>query len=182
MAGAERVLREDAFNGETHIVTGAGQGIGKCVAASLAAHGACVALVDLDAEKLEGVRDEIAETSSIAPIVAAANITEEGDVQSAVSSVLEATGCINGLVNVAGITKDARIAKKSYDDFKAVMAVHLNGTFLLTREVVAQHWHPQFKANGNSPLDDGLNRFIINFSIQSRHFFLIIIILSKKSI
>ena len=37
----------------------------------------------------------------------------------------------------------------------------------LTREVVAQHWHPQFKANGNSPLDDGLNRFIINFSSVS---------------
>ncbi|MBC8340585.1 MAG: SDR family oxidoreductase [Proteobacteria bacterium] len=167
MAGTERVLRDGAFTGETHIVTGAGQGIGKCVAASLAAHGACVALVDLDAKKLADVRDEIAEDACISPIVAPANITEEDDVKGAVAAVLEATGCINGVVNVAGITRDARIAKKSYDDFKAVIAVHLNGTFLLTREVVAQHWHPQFKANGNQPLDDGQNRFIINFSSVS---------------
>ena len=39
-------------------------------------------------------------------------ITEEDDVKGAVAAVLEATGCINGLVNVAGITRDARIAKK----------------------------------------------------------------------
>jgi 3-oxoacyl-[acyl-carrier protein] reductase len=163
----ERVLREEAFVGETHIVTGAGQGIGKCVAASLAAHGACVALVDLDSEKLEAVREEIKENALVAPLIAVANVAEEDDVRAAVAKVLEETGCINGLVNVAGITRDARIAKKSYDDFKAVMAVHVNGSFLFTREVVAQHWHPQFKENGNQPLDDGLNRTIINFSSVS---------------
>ena len=42
------VLRKDAFAGETHIVTGSAQGIGNRVAAVLAAHGARVALVDLD--------------------------------------------------------------------------------------------------------------------------------------
>lgn len=167
MAAAERVLREGAFTGETHIVTGAGQGIGKCIAASLVAHGACVALVDLDASKLADVRDELEENAGVSPIVVAANVAEEEDVKGAVSAVLEATGCINGLVNVAGITRDARIVKKSYDDFKAVMAVHLHGSFLFTREVAAQHWHPQFKENGNQPLDDGLNRFIINFSSVS---------------
>lgn len=167
MAAAEKVLRDGAFVGETHIVTGAGQGIGMCVAASLAAHGACVALVDLDEGRLAEVRDEIGQRASVTPIIAAGNVAEEEDVKAAVSTVLEATGCINGLVNVAGITRDARIAKKSYDDFKAVMAVHVNGSFLFTREVVAQHWHPQFKENGNQPLDDGLNRTIINFSSVS---------------
>ena len=49
-----------------------------------------------------------------------------------------------------------RIAKKSFEDFKIVMAVHVHGTFLFTREVAAQHWHPLFKANGNQPLDDVL--------------------------
>lgn len=167
MAAGQRLLRDGAFTGETHIVTGAGQGIGKSIAATLAAHGACVALVDLDAGKLAEVRDEISEDATVSPIVAAANVSEEDDVKGAVAAILEATGCINGLVNVAGITRDARIAKKSYEDFKAVMAVHVGGTFLFTREVVAQHWHPQFKANGNQPLDDGVNRFIINFSSVS---------------
>jgi 3-oxoacyl-[acyl-carrier protein] reductase len=68
---------------------------------------------------------------------------------------------------VAGITRDARIAKKSFDDFKLVLAVHLYGTFLFTREVAAQHWHPLFKERGNQPLDDGVNRVITNFSSVS---------------
>jgi 3-oxoacyl-[acyl-carrier protein] reductase len=84
-----------------------------------------------------------------------------------VAQTLEATGVINGVVNAAGITRDARITKKAFDDFKAVIAVHLHGTFLFTREIAAQHWHPLFKQNGNEPLDDGVNRFIVNFSSVS---------------
>jgi 3-oxoacyl-[acyl-carrier protein] reductase len=163
----KRALREGAFEGETHIVTGAGQGIGRAVAEALAIHGAQVALVDLDEGRLKQVRDEIAATGAPAPIVAAANVADEEQVKGAVAKALEASGCINGLVNVAGITRDARITKKSYEDFKAVMAVHLHGTFLFTREVAVQHWHPLFKANGNQPLSDGVNRFIVNFSSVS---------------
>jgi short-subunit dehydrogenase len=55
----ERVLREGAFRDETHIVTGAAEGIGNRMAAALAAHGARVALVDIDRGRLEEVRDEI---------------------------------------------------------------------------------------------------------------------------
>jgi 3-oxoacyl-[acyl-carrier protein] reductase len=163
----QRWLREGAFEGETHIVTGAAQGIGRCVAEALASHGAQVALVDMDPDKLEGVADEIAAAGAPRPLVAAADVTDEEAVRAVVAATLEASGCINGLVNVAGITRDARITKKSYADFKAVMAVHLHGTFLLTREVAVQHWHPLFKQNGNQPLDDGLNRFIVNFSSVS---------------
>jgi 3-oxoacyl-[acyl-carrier protein] reductase len=163
----ERWLREGAFEGETHIVTGAGQGIGLCVATALACHGAQVALIDLDQGRVAEVRDEIKAQGAVEPLAIAANVADEADVVRAVGSVLEASGCINGLVNVAGITRDARITKKSFDDFKAVLAVHLHGTFLFTREVASQHWHPLFKANGNQPLDDGVNRCIMNFSSVS---------------
>jgi len=163
----ERVLRDGAFQGETHIVTGAGQGIGKAVAVALAAHGAQVVLVDLQEAALHDLREEIAAAGAPEPLVAAANVTREEEVQRAVGMALEATGQVNGVVNVAGITRDARIPRKSYDDFKAVLAVHLHGTFLFTREVAAQHWHPLFKERGNQPLDDGVNRFIVNFSSVS---------------
>ena len=162
-----RVLRDGAFTGETHLVTGAGQGIGEQVARALAAHGAQVALVDLSEDRLKEVAASIAADGTPEPIVAAGNVTDEADVKRAVASALEATGQLNGVVNVAGITRDARIPKKSYDDFKAVMAVHLHGTFLFTREIAAQHWHPLFKENGNQPLSDGVNRFIVNFSSVS---------------
>ena len=160
------ILRENAFLGETHVVTGAAQGIGFCVAEALARHGAQVAMVDLDAGRLEQARSRI-EDAAVAPLVVAANVTEEKDVERAVAEILERSECINGVVNVAGITRDSRIVKKSLEDFNLVMAVHLGGTFLFTREVARQHWHPLFKANGNQPLDDGVNRFIVNFSSVS---------------
>jgi 3-oxoacyl-[acyl-carrier protein] reductase len=160
------ILRENAFLGETHIVTGAAQGIGFCVAEALARHGAQVAMVDLDAGRLEEAKTRI-EEAAVAPLVVTANVTREEDVVRAVSEILEASECINGVVNVAGITRDSRITKKSFDDFNLVLAVHLGGTFLFTREVARQHWHPLFKANGNQPLDDGVNRFIVNFSSVS---------------
>jgi 3-oxoacyl-[acyl-carrier protein] reductase len=160
------ILRENAFLGETHIVTGAAQGIGYAVAQALARHGAQVAMVDLDPERLEKARGRI-EQAAVTPIAVAADVSSEEDVTRTVGRVLEESGCINGVVNVAGITRDARIAKKSYDDFNLVMAVHVGGTFLFTREVANQHWHKLFKANGNEPLDDGVNRFIVNFSSVS---------------
>lgn len=163
----QRVLRERAFEGETHIVTGAAQGIGRAVAEALAIHGAQVALVDLDPGRVEEARAEIAKSASASPLALPANVTDEAAVKGAVEEALEATGAIHGVVNAAGITRDARIPKKSFEDFKAVIAVHLHGTFLLTREVAAQHWHPLFKENGNEPLDDGVNRFIVNFSSVS---------------
>ncbi len=162
-----RVLRDGAFEGETHIVTGAAQGIGNAVATALAEHGAQVVLVDMNADGLAEAAAEMGKVAHVAPIVAAANVTDEDAVKGVIAQALEATGVVNGIVNVAGITRDARISKKSYDDFKLVMAVHLHGTFLFTREVAAQHWHPMFKANGNEPLDDGVNRFILNFSSVS---------------
>jgi 3-oxoacyl-[acyl-carrier protein] reductase len=163
----ELLLRKGAFEGETHIVTGAGQGIGQAIARQLAAHGAQLVIVDVDAGRLAHTANEIAGAGALRPITAAIDVTDEAAVQETVRRALEATGCINGVVNVAGIARDARIIKKSYDEFKAVIAVHLHGTFLFTREVAAQHWHVLFKENGNQPLSDGANRFIINFSSVS---------------
>ena len=163
----ERVLREGAFAGETHVVTGAAQGIGRAVAEALALHGAAVALVDLDPVRLQEAAGEIAARAAVKPLAVPANVAREEDVQRAVAEVLEATGAIHGVVNVAGITRDARIPKKSLADLQAVMAVHVHGTFLFMREVAAQHWHALYKENGSQPLEDGANRFVVNFSSVS---------------
>jgi len=162
-----RVLRDGAFTGETHIITGAAQGIGNAIASMLAEHGAQVVLVDLDEGRLRDAQAKMAGVAAVKPLYAKANVAEEADVVRAVGHALEATGVINGVVNTAGITRDARIPKKSFDDFKLVMAVHVHGTFLFTREVAAQHWQVLFKNNGNQPLADGVNRFIVNFSSVS---------------
>jgi 3-oxoacyl-[acyl-carrier protein] reductase len=113
------------------------------------------------------VRDAIAALGAPPPVPVACNVTREADVKRAVATALEAGGRIHGLVNVAGVTRDARIVKKTLEDFQLVLSVHLHGTFLFTREVAVQHWHELFKRNGNEPLRDGENRFIVNFSSVS---------------
>jgi len=163
----QQILREGAFRGETHIVTGAAQGIGFAVAQALAVHGAQVVLVDLDPARLAVARDAIEAEGGVRPILAAADVASEEQVQKTVADSLAATGAIHGLVNVAGVTRDVRVVKKSFDEFKFVIGVHLHGTFLFTREVALQHWHALFKQNGNQPLADGVNRFIVNFSSVS---------------
>lgn len=120
------ILRENAFLGETHIVTGGAQGIGFRVAEALARHGAQVAMIDLDAGRLAEARGRIVE-AAVAPIVVAADVTKEDDVVRAVREVLEISGCINGLVNVAGITRDSRAAKGAIESVTRTAAREFSG-------------------------------------------------------
>ena len=125
--------------------------------------------MDLDPARLQEAAGEIAARAAVPAARGRRERRREEDVQRAVAQALEATGAIHGVVNVAGITRDARIPKKSFADFQAVLAVHLQGTFLFMREVAAQHWHALYKENGSQPLDDGANRFVVNFSsVQPR--------------
>ena len=143
-----RVLRDGAFEGETHIVTGAAQGIGRAVATALAEHGAQVLLVDLDEGRLKETRGRDRRGREGEADLLRRERGGRSARARAVAHALEATGVMNGVVNVAGITRDARIPKKSFDDFKLVVGVHLYGTFLFTREVAAQRWHVLFKNDG----------------------------------
>src|SRR6478609_7010680 len=52
---------------------------------------------------------------------------------------------VDDLVNNAGILRDAPISRLSYDDWDAVMGVHLRGHFAVVREAV-DHWRPRAKA------------------------------------
>ena len=162
-------LRDGAFENQVVIVSGAGSGIGFEVATHLAHYKAMVVLLDVDEGALKDAASAIREGSgtSIDPVIAKTDVSDEDSVARAVGLAIEAGGHINGAVNVAGITRDARITKKTVSDFDLVYAVHVRGTFLVTREIAIQDWHKAFKANGNAPLADGRNRFITNFSSVS---------------
>ena len=161
----EYALRDGAFQDQVVIVTGAASGIGNAVARHFAHYKALVVMLDMDEGALEEAAAEIKNSAGgLAPVVARADVSDEESVANAVKLAREAGGHINGAVNVAGITRDSRITKKTVADFDLVFAVHVRGTFLVSREVANQDWHPAFKANGNAPLMDGQNRFITNFS------------------
>jgi NAD(P)-dependent dehydrogenase (short-subunit alcohol dehydrogenase family) len=129
------------LDGKTALVTGAGRGIGRGIAMALAAAGAKVVVNDLGT----GLDGEGVGTGPAAQVVeeikklggtAAANFGSVADYTQAtamVDQVIKTWGRIDILVNVAGILRDRMIFNMSKEEWAAVLAVHLDGTFYCTR-------------------------------------------------
>jgi NAD(P)-dependent dehydrogenase (short-subunit alcohol dehydrogenase family) len=67
------------------------------------------------------------------------------DVAGMVSTAVDTFGSLTGVVNNAGILRDSMVASSSEADWDAVIAVHLKGTFAVTRHA-CEYWRAQFKA------------------------------------
>jgi 3-oxoacyl-[acyl-carrier protein] reductase len=130
---------------KTVVVTGAGRGIGRAIALQLAAHGADMALFDLNAAELEETA-----TQCVAQGVQArcyrVNVADEGEVCAAMTRVAADFGRLDALVNNAGIVRDALLVKvkdgavvgrMTMDQWNAVIGVNLSGVFLCAREAAA---------------------------------------------
>lgn len=132
---------EQALRDKVAVVTGAGRGIGRAIALALAAHGARVVVNDpgssidgrdADAECAGRVAHEIraaggeavAHTDSIATPQGAASL---------VQCALDTWGRLDAAVNNAGILRDHLFHKLSVDDWRAVIDVHLHGSFFVAR-------------------------------------------------
>lgn len=120
------------LSGQTALVTGASQGIGKAIALALAASGAKVACLARNAEKLAVTADEIKQAGGEAMVIAA-DATDSEAAQAAVDKVVEEWGQLDILVNNAGITRDTLLPRMSDDDWDAVLATNLRSVFLYTR-------------------------------------------------
>lgn len=118
--------------GRTALVTGAAKGIGFAVARELAAEGWRVALNDVD---LEAAR---AAAAALGPdhLPVRADVADETQVEAMVESVMAAFGRIDLLVNNAGVGDGAvPTLEQSAEVFRRTMAIHVDGTFLVSRAV-----------------------------------------------
>ncbi|MEZ4362588.1 MAG: SDR family oxidoreductase [Kofleriaceae bacterium] len=131
------VFRPDLFAGELAWVTGAGSGIGRCVAHELSALGATVVLSGRKADKLERVAAELREDGGRGEVLAF-DIRDEDEVKAAVAGVVARHGRIHHLVNNAGGQFPAPLSAISKKGFDAVVATNLTGGFLMAREVFVQ--------------------------------------------
>jgi NAD(P)-dependent dehydrogenase (short-subunit alcohol dehydrogenase family) len=121
---------------EDHIavVTGAGSGIGRAIAAGYAREGAQVALVDINAKAAEEAAQEIREAGGQAASFAL-DITQREDCIAIAKRVAAQIGPVSILVNNAGInrrnpfTAETSAVFKDWDD---IIAINLNGTFNVT--------------------------------------------------
>ncbi len=145
------------------VITGAAGGLGQAMSRRLAGQGANLALLDLQAESLEKLADELGRDRAL-PIVC--GVTDEGSVDAAMARVREHFGRLDVLVNNAGITRDALLVKfkdgelvsrMSLDYWKQVVDVNLTGVFLCAR-AAAEHM-----------IRAGNGGVLINISSISRH-------------
>src|SRR5690606_30092074 len=136
----------------THIVTGGGSGIGRCVAHELASLGAHVVITGRKAEKLDKVAEEIgADGGSVSTAVF--DIRDEDAVREAVVRICAERGRIDGLVNNAGGQFPAPMQAISKKGFEAVVSNNLTGGFLVMREVFTQSMQAQGGAIVNMAAD-----------------------------
>lgn len=122
---------------ESHcaLVTGAGSGIGRAVAETLANRGDRVVINDLRAEVAEKAAARIRESGAEA-IPAPGDVSNTDDVGRVVEVAKDAFGPPEVLVNNAGFLRQSRFVDLGVEDFDRMIAVHLRGNFLCTRAVL----------------------------------------------
>lgn len=116
------------------IVTGGASGIGRASSLSLAAHGARVAVADLDAAGARKVRDEIV-TGGGAAIDVGCDIGTSSDVARLAARTQREFGRIDVLLHCAGICPRKPILEMSDEEWREVLRVNLDGSFYVTRDV-----------------------------------------------
>ncbi len=125
------------LEGTVALVTGAARGIGRAIGLRLAAEGAAVALVDLNADGVRSVADEVASTGGRA-IALQADITRAADIRTMVERTVREFGRIDVLANNAGIIRVARLLDVTEEHWDAVLGVNTRAVFFVLQAVARQ--------------------------------------------
>lgn len=131
------------LRGRVIVITGAANGIGNATALALAAEGAALVLVDMDADGLSALRPVFAGEGVRASIVRA-DVRQSAALEDVVRQAVRTFGRVDAVVNCAGIVIPGAIDTCPADDITRQLDTNLGGTINVTRAFV-----PQFKRQGS---------------------------------
>ena len=120
------------LKGKVAIVTGAGSGIGKEIAEKFAHAGATLVIADIDGIKAAETAEELQKNKHDAMSVSM-DVTNEEQVELGVEKVVSTYGGVDILVSNAGIQYISPLEDLPFDEWKKLLAIHLDGAFLTTR-------------------------------------------------
>jgi len=131
----------DPIEQRVAVVTGAGGGIGKAIALEMAADGAAVVVNDLGTSVSGGGTDQSAAQAVVDEIEAAGgravantdNVADYASASNIIATAMDTFGRLDAVINNAGILRDRMFHKMDPDEWKAVIDVHLHGTFNVSR-------------------------------------------------
>lgn len=132
-------MQDARFTGQTAIVTGGADGIGKVVATRLASEGAQVTIFDISVTNAEATVGELAE-SGLRADCEIVDIADEEAVAAAIEAVVarSANGRLDVVVNCAAIVgpTSTPITKVSVEEFERTSRINLLGTFVMTKQAI----------------------------------------------
>jgi NAD(P)-dependent dehydrogenase (short-subunit alcohol dehydrogenase family) len=138
------------LQGKVAVVTGGGQGIGRAIAEGLASAGASVVVCDIGVTLNGKAADESVAQQAVSAIrerggratACSESVSDPAGADRIVQAALDAFGRIDMVVNNAGILRDTIFHRMTEDEWRAVIDVHLNGSFHVSR-AAAPHFREQ---------------------------------------
>lgn len=128
------------LDGKVAIITGAASGIGRGIAKRFVEAGGRVVIADIDPVAAEKAARELGGTKTA--ISLKMDVSSEAEVNAGVDAVVATFGTVDILVSNAGIQIVHPIEEFPFADWRKIMAIHLDGAFLLTKACV-KYMYPQ---------------------------------------
>lgn len=131
------------LEGKSVFITGGGRGIGRGIALTFAQNGANVAVSDIDADAADKTAQDI-RSFGVNGLALRSDVSVFNSINAAIREAYEKLGCIDVLINNAGINRVITIEEMTEEEWDKVFNVNMKGVFLCTKAVI-----PYMKKNGS---------------------------------